>query len=282
MTFLVDDAATSCTDFLQANKDRIRELGGLVLIDDDPDYLSRRAPTAVPLAEPLQDAETGEWVTETEVIESASDLVELYNPAELYAGSRRPRAAEAGLPDEPTGVAGPARRRRASRPRVSVGVGIGGSDPYIGAADDWAADQRPAEPGRMPSDGRAPPVRPRADLPGAQPAVRGAPLEQFETRPRHRTCAGRPAHPRRRRRAPLAQGQRHLRGRGHPRADEDDADEAQWRRLATPDELVQFYDPTDLFGDLAETLAEHYPEVAADEDDGTATTEGDGRDATPG
>ena len=40
-----------------------------------------------------------------------------------------------------------------------------------------------------------------------------------------------------------------------------------------PEDMVQFYDPTDVFGDLAETLAEAYPSVAPElGDDG----EGDG------
>ena len=53
-----------------------------------------------------------------------------------------------------------------------------------------------------------------------------------------------------------------------PERDEEDADEGQWvgpRR--SPEEMVQFYDPTDLFGDLAETLAEQYPDVAPELDD---------------
>jgi hypothetical protein len=35
-----------------------------------------------------------------------------------------------------------------------------------------------------------------------------------------------------------------------------------WRQLDSPEELVQFYDPTDIFGDLAEAIAEEFPEVA--------------------
>ena len=36
----------------------------------------------------------------------------------------------------------------------------------------------------------------------------------------------------------------------------------------SPDDMVEFYDPTDLFGDLAESLAEAYPgAIARDEDD---------------
>jgi hypothetical protein len=32
--------------------------------------------------------------------------------------------------------------------------------------------------------------------------------------------------------------------------------------LTNADELVEFYDPTDVFGDLADSLAEAYPSVA--------------------
>jgi hypothetical protein len=44
-----------------------------------------------------------------------------------------------------------------------------------------------------------------------------------------------------------------------------------WRTLTGPDELVEFYDPTDVFGDLADALAEAYPAVAPAE--ATATEE---------
>jgi hypothetical protein len=42
-------------------------------------------------------------------------------------------------------------------------------------------------------------------------------------------------------------------------------EEGRWRSLGTPDELVQFYDPTDVFGDVAESIAEAYPSVASEE-----------------
>ena len=41
----------------------------------------------------------------------------------------------------------------------------------------------------------------------------------------------------------------------------EEADGA-WRTLSGADELVEFYDPTDVFGDLADALAEAYPAVA--------------------
>jgi hypothetical protein len=55
---------------------------------------------------------------------------------------------------------------------------------------------------------------------------------------------------------------------------EVEGEEATWQALSSSDEMVQFYDPTDLFGDLAEALADQYPGVApelgGDEDDGGA------------
>ena len=45
---------------------------------------------------------------------------------------------------------------------------------------------------------------------------------------------------------------------------EDSAGE--WRELKATDELVEFYDPTDIFGDLADALAEAFPSIAPDED----------------
>ena len=39
------------------------------------------------------------------------------------------------------------------------------------------------------------------------------------------------------------------------RESEDAPAEGDWKRLSSPDDLVEFYDPTDVFGDLAEALA---------------------------
>jgi len=50
---------------------------------------------------------------------------------------------------------------------------------------------------------------------------------------------------------------------------EDGAAEGDWKRLDTPDELVEFYDPTDVFGDLAEALAESFPQIVEDDEDET-------------
>ena len=56
--------------------------------------------------------------------------------------------------------------------------------------------------------------------------------------------------------------------------DEDDGQGAL--ELETPDDLVQFYDPTDVFGDLADSLAERFPRSPPDEDE--TDDEGDDSD----
>src|SRR6185503_19987274 len=78
---------------------------------------------------------TGEWVSETEVIESASELVELYNPADIYAAFAEAAREAAGMPAEPTAegdllvVSG-----------ISPDEGVSLSeDPYAVAADSRAA-----------------------------------------------------------------------------------------------------------------------------------------------
>jgi hypothetical protein len=49
----------------------------------------------------------------------------------------------------------------------------------------------------------------------------------------------------------------------------------EWRTLKGADELVEFYDPTDVFGDLADALAEAFPAVAPE----FANASTDGTDA---
>jgi hypothetical protein len=136
----LNDAADQLERFMKANRERLKTLGGMVLIDDDPDYLAVAPDGSFRSRSRYQNEETGEWINETEVIDSVADLVEIYNPADIYASFAEAARAEAGLPAEPTaaedllGSAGISSEE-------GVGVGIGGVDAYAGAADDWAASQ---------------------------------------------------------------------------------------------------------------------------------------------
>ncbi len=261
------DATEQLERFLKANAGRISDLGGMVLIDDDPDYLSIAPDGSFRSRTRYQDAQTGEWVSETEVIESAAELVELYNPADIYAAFAEAAREEAGLPDQPTAaedlleVAG-------ISPDAGVGVGIGGEDPYIGAADDWAASQSDED---VPDDqvevarrlyDLALTFQERSQLSEARL------IEQFESAATG--LAGRLGD-----QLILDDEDERLWFKSNgsfqadvlPERDEDDADAGQWLNLKSPEEMVQYYDPTDLFGDLAETIAEQFPEVAPDLDD---------------
>src|SRR3990170_4937382 len=187
-SFLVD-AARQLDGFLKANAGRIAEVGGLVLIDDDPDYLSVAPDGSFRSRTRYQDEETGEWVSETEVIESAAELVELYNAAEIYAAFADAAREAAGLPAEPTGT-----------DELMEAAGIAGQLGDLIIVDD--DDERLT-----------------------------------------------------------------FRDNGHFHAEvlpEEDPD--NWRQLDDPEELVQFYDPTDVFGDLAESIAEAFPGVAPELD----------------
>jgi hypothetical protein len=257
-TFLVD-ATDQLRRFLDSNGDRIRELGGMVLIDDDPDYLSIAPDGTFRSRSRYQDATTGEWVSETEVIENASELVELYNPADLFAAFAEAAREEAGLPDEPTGAQG-LMDTAGIAPDETVGVGIGGSDPYVGAAEDWAATQDEVE--APASEDEA--ARRLYDLAltfQEQSQLSEARLiEQFEDRAANLTGV-------------LGdfmvvddEDERlTLRASGSFSAEVVPEDEeGSWRALESPEEIVEFYDPTDVFGDLAESLAEAYPGVASE------------------
>lgn len=274
-SFLVT-AGDQLHKFMEANRERIHELGGFVLIDDDPDYLSVAPDGTFRSRTRYQDEVTGEWYSETEVIESPAELVELYNPADVFAAFAEAAREAAGLPEEPTATddlldaAGIA-------PDETVGVGIGGRDEYAdaayaGAADEWAAQQElEGEPADAQDAARrlydlALTFQERSQHSEARL------LEQFEVAAVNL--------------APFLGDVMILddederlwfkaNGRFEAevvpqREDEDEepaASEAEWRRLNGPDELVEFYDPTDVFGDFAEALAESFPAITGDDDE---------------
>jgi hypothetical protein len=240
--------------FLDANRERVAELGGLTLIDDDPDYLSIAPDLSFRSRSRYLDEETGEWVSDTEVIETAAELVELYNPADIYAAFAEAAREAAGLAPEPTAtddlmdVAGIA-------PEETLSIA---EDAYAGAADAWAAGQAHGEAPTDEGDAARRLYELALGFQERSQRSEARLLEQFEE-----SAASL---------SPLVgelvivddEDERLvLTAEGSLRAQvvPEDADQ-EWRPLLSADELVEFYDPTDVFGDLADAVAEGWPEVA--------------------
>jgi hypothetical protein len=80
------EATEQIRRFLDANRDRLRELGPIKLVDDDQDYLLFH-----PVDETwttrltYQDPADNEWYDQEQIVDSISELVELYNPADIFA-----------------------------------------------------------------------------------------------------------------------------------------------------------------------------------------------------
>jgi len=269
-TSFLASAGKQLVDFLEGNRQRIKDAGGLVLIDDDPDYLSVAPDGSFRSRTRYQDEVTGEWRSETEVIESAAELVELYNPAEIFAAFAEAARFQAGLPAEPT-AADDLMDAAGIAPDETVGVGVGGTDVteegYAKAADEWVRSHRTeGEPAN--ADEAASRLYDLAlTFQERSQHTEARLIEQFESLVQDA--------------APLVgdlmilddEDERlWLKRNGRfeaevvPEADaEGGAAEGDWKRLDSPDELVEFYDPTDVFGDLAEAIAESFPHVISDE-----------------
>jgi hypothetical protein len=255
--------------FLEANKNRIAELGGLTLIDEDPDYLSIAPDLTFRSRTRFIDDLTGEWTSETEVIETAAELVELYNPADIYSAFAEAARDAAGLGAEPTAT-----------PDMLESAGIsleesipttGGPDPYAAAADDWAA----AQPIPLDAEDDELAAQRLYDLAlefqERSQRSEARLLEQFEDG------------------AALLSARigdmiindddderLTLTAAGEFKAEVLTEEENEWRPLASADELVEYYDPTDVFGDLADALAEAYPSIAPELNAAADATNGTG------
>jgi hypothetical protein len=255
--------------FVDHHKDRIATIGGLTLIDEDPDYLAIAPDLTFRSRSRYQDEISGEWISETEVIESASELIELYNPADIFAAFVDAARHAAGLHQEPTGEADVLE---------AAGVSIAdapasGEDPYAAAADSWAAGQT------IPLD--------TDDDEAAAHRLYDLALEHQE---RSQRSEARLLEEFEAAAASLSgiigeliivdddDERLTLTSSGLFRAEVIPEDASgEWRTLTTADALVEFYDPTDVFGDLADSLAEAFPSVApeaspdaASEDEPTA------------
>jgi len=262
--FLVQ-ATDQLRRFLEANADRLREIGGLTLIDDDPDYLSIAPDLSFRSRSRYLDDATGEWVSETEVIESAAELVELYNPADVYAAFAEAAREAAGLAPMPTAAD---ELMETAGIAVDETVGVGGEDLYAEAADSWAAGQDVSEP----SDEEAAAHR-LYDL--ALTYQERSQVSEAHLIDEFEMAAGRLT-------SRLGDfvvvddddGRLTLEASGGFRAEvvPEDTD-GEWRTLSTAQQLVEFYDPTDVFGDLADALAEAFPSVAPEFEGETRDTE---------
>jgi hypothetical protein len=250
------DAGGQFVAFIDDNRERLKELGGLVLIDDDPEYLSVAEDGTFRSRTRFQD-ESGEWVSETEEIESGAELIEIYNPADIYAAFADAARDEAGLDDQPT-----AAEDLLETAGVASETGVE-QEEEPEPDEDWV-DRIPT-----PSD------KPEAArylydlaLTFQEKSQRSEArlLDDFQD---------------------ASEGLAAMLGDSKVLEDEDerlwfkatgafeaevvpeydDEGEPQWQALGTPQDMVQFYDPTDLFGDLAEAVAEEHPHVAPEIDD---------------
>jgi hypothetical protein len=255
--FLVE-ATEQLAKFLDRHRDRVARLGGLVLIDDDPDYLSIAPDGTFRVRSRYEDPDTGEWVSETEVVETASELVELYNPAEIYAAFAEVAREAAGAGEEPTATDELLATAGIS-PEETFAIGDEG---YAGAADDWAAAQPRVLDAEDEESAAAALYDLALDFQERSQQLEAGLIDQFEEAVARLTA----------RIGDLIivddEDERlTLTAEGRFKAEvlpEDDA--TNWRELATADDLVEFYDPTDVFGDLADTLAAGYPSIAPDEE----------------
>jgi hypothetical protein len=270
----VVQATEQLRKFLERNKDRIESLGGLTLIDEDPDYLSVAPDGTFRVRSRFEDPDTGEWVSDTEIIDTPSELIELYNPAEIFQAFAEAAREAAGFQAEPTatddllGAAGIAPDETFSLAKDEDG--------YAGAADEWAATR--------------PPVLEADDDESAALALYNLALD-FQERSQQSEANLLEA---------FEEAASRLSGRLGDLIIVDDEDErlvlggsgrfraevlpedagGEWRQLTGPDDIVEFYDPTDIFGDVADSLAEAFPSVAPDiededEDEGEEGKEGE-------
>jgi hypothetical protein len=270
----LDEAAEQFIRFLETNRERLADIGGLVLIDDDPEYLAVTAEGTFRSKSRFQD-DDGAWVSETEEIESGAELVEIYNPADLYAAFAEAARDEAGLDPQPTG---------AEDLLETAGIA-----PSTGVEQEPEAEPDEAWLDRIPT----PTDKPEAArylydlaLTFQERSQRSEArlLEEFED-----AAGGLAAVYGDSKVAEDEDERLYFKATGAFEAEVvpeyDENDEPVWQTLSSSEEMVQFYDPTDLFGDLAEAIADEHPQVApeldedeADDDGAEAVAEDDGVD----
>jgi hypothetical protein len=260
-------ASAQLRTFLESNRVRIAQLGGLVLIDDEVDYLAVAGDLTFRSRSRYLDESTGKWVAETDAIENPSELAELYNLADVFAAFQDATTADVGVEEEPA----PAGDVTPAAPTEATPAG---ENPYAAAADDWAAAGREYEEAPESEEEAAERLYDLAlAFQERSQQTEAHLLEQFETAASQITAV-------------LGDlivvddddERLTLKASGAFAAEvvpEADAAAGTWRKLDGPDDIVEFYDPTDIFGDLADTLAEAFPALG---EPGGAGEETDGED----
>jgi hypothetical protein len=270
-TDFVVQATEQLAKFLDRNRDRISQLGGLTLIDDDPDYLSVAPDCTFRVRSRYEDADTGQWVSDTEVVDTASELIELFNPAEIYAAFAEAAREAAGGVAEPTATG---ELLGAAGISVEETVNMDADAGYVGAAEQWAAGRPPVLDADDDESAALALYNLALDFQDRSQQSEASLIDQFEE------AASRVVE----RLGDLIivddEDERLVLGsNGRFRAEvlPEDGD-GEWRQLQAPDEIVEFYDPTDIFGDLADALAEAFPAIAPeledDEEDDEEADEG--------
>jgi hypothetical protein len=247
--------------FMHSHQGRIRELGGIILINEDPDYLAVTPDGTFRSRSRVYDEARGEWITENEVIETAAELVELYNPADILQAFAEAQSEDVGI-DEGAAEAGDG----ADGPPAAAS-----DDAYAGAADQWAAGQPVVAEAHDEQSAAAALYGLALDFQDRSQRTEGGLIEQFENAATTLlSMVGTlvivdddDEH--------LSLGTGGFRGRVIPEGG------TSWQDISSPDQIVRYYDPTDIFGDLAEALADAYPAVAAD-GDGAADDADDAED----
>jgi hypothetical protein len=248
--------------FMATHQHRIQQLGGLVLIDDDPDYLAVSADGTFRSRSRVYDEGRGEWISETEVIETAGELVEIYNPADILLAFADAQAEDIGLGDQDGAVTGDAEAEAKAT-----------DDAYAAAADQWAAGQPPTAEAKDEAGAAVALYELALDFQDRSQRTESGLIEQFEN-----AAAG-------------------VLGLVDAIVVVDDEDEhleltvggfrgkvipeggTGWQDISSPEQIVRYYDPTDVFGDLAEAIVDQYPAVSADADDGDSEDHEDVEDS---
>jgi len=164
-------ASAQLTKFLEANREHIAGLGGLVLIDDEVDYLAIAEDLTFRSRSRYLDEATGKWVSENRDHRQPVRAHRALQPGRclrrLRRSHKRPRP---GWMKEPTATG---ELLKSADIAPSETVALGGENPYAAAADDWAARPGYEEAPEIRGGGRRASLRSRPGLPGAQPADRG-------------------------------------------------------------------------------------------------------------